>query len=111
MERLALVGLGKIAEFHLRALQTPPLATAVEVVGGFDVDLAKTPVYCGRPLPRFESVDDLLAQEPTVVIVGTPTTDHYRTCMEILASPHRPRRLVVEKPISGSRAEVEELLS
>lgn len=109
MERLALVGLGKIAETHLRALGALDPAV-VETIGGLDVNPAREPAYRGRPLPVFRSLDELLAREPTAVVVTTPTTDHYRTCTEILAAPHRPARLIVEKPIAGSLTEVEELL-
>jgi predicted dehydrogenase len=110
MERLAIVGLGKIAQFHLQALHTLDPTAHVEVIGGFDVDSARRPAYGGRSLPVFRSLDELLAQEPTAVLVTTPTTNHYETCTKILASPHRPAKLIVEKPISSSLAEAEELL-
>jgi predicted dehydrogenase len=105
--RIGAVGLGRITAAHLPALEQLP---DVDVVAGCDIDPGRTLMFRGSSRPVHTSVDDLLNHEPDVVVVATPTPTHAAVCHAILART-RAVRLLVEKPLGASPAEVDRLLA
>lgn len=107
-ETVAIVGLGRIARYHVQALEE---MEGVELIGGADVSPSKRIEYNGRMLPVYDSIERLLDDQPATVIVATPTRNHYETCRRIISSVWRPRRLVIEKPLATTLSEVVEVLT
>ncbi|MGH9962261.1 MAG: Gfo/Idh/MocA family protein, partial [Pyrinomonadaceae bacterium] len=107
-ETVSIAGLGKIARFHVQALEE---TEGVEVISGADVDPSITIDYNGQLLPVYDSIERLLDDHPETIIVATPTRTHYETCQRIISSNWRPRRLVIEKPLAASLSEVAEVLT
>jgi predicted dehydrogenase len=101
--RLALVGLGHVAEAQLQALT---LLDGWVLAGAADVDAGRRRLLSPE-VPFFESVDALLAEvDADLVLVSTPTPTHHAVGMQVLASG---RHLLLEKPCCGSDAEFEAL--
>ena len=95
--RVLVVGLGTIAQTHLKVLGQRP---DVVVVGGVD------PVADAGDVPAYRTLDDALAADlaPTLVVVATPTETHVRIVREVV---ERTDALVLsEKPLATTQAEI-----
>lgn len=105
--RVALVGTGNIAGFHLEALRA--LEPAVEVVGALDVDAERLAAFTAEHdiANGYHDLDELLARaRPDLVHLCTPPAAHFeaaRRCLRAGVS------VLVEKPPTLSLRELEEL--
>lgn len=106
-KRFLLVGLGRIAEVHLEALERFP---TVEVVAGVDPDASRRAQFRGSALPVYREVQAGLAGHAVdTVVVASPTTTHLEVCEAVLG--HRTDvELLVEKPLATRLADVRRLL-
>jgi predicted dehydrogenase len=98
--RVLVVGLGTIAQTHLRVLGQRP---DVAVVGGVDPEAEADGVAA------YPTLDDSLSADlaPTLVVVATPTETHVRIVRDVV---ERTDALVLsEKPLATTRAELESL--
>lgn len=105
--RIGFIGLGRAARlYHLPAVQALPGA---EAVGGFDASEEQRAAWREQTgLTTYESVEELLAREPDVVIVATPPVSHADLCVQALeAGAH----VVCEKPFVTSVAEGDRVLA
>lgn len=106
--RVAFVGAGNIARFHLLALRrvrTPHL-----VVGVYDRDADASRRFARlAEAPSYRTLDELLATaQPNVVHVCTPAGMHFEPAREaLLAGAH----VYVEKPFVETTREADELLA
>jgi predicted dehydrogenase len=89
--KVAIVGLGKAGRnIHLPALRKLP---QLEIIGGYDAAASATDVG----IPKFESVDALLAAKPDLLVVATPPSSHAElTAMGLKAGCH----VFGEKPLA-----------
>jgi predicted dehydrogenase len=105
--KAALIGAGQIARQHLTCLQSLP---GVELVGVCDLSPAAAECAAERHGVRAWFTDRrvmLASAKPDVVHITTPPASHFRLAMEALeAGAH----VIVEKPATGTLAELEELL-
>lgn len=105
--KAALVGAGQIAVEHLKALQGMP---TVEIAGVCDLSRAAAESAALRhgATAWFTDLTEMLrAAKPDVVHVTTSPQSHYSIAVECLeAGAH----VIVEKPITSSLAELEDLL-
>ena len=105
--RIAIVGLGNVAEHHVAALEDFPDAV---VVGGMDPDVRKTLTFRGVPVPRATTVPELFALGVVeTAIVTTPTATHAAVVDEIARCS--PCRILVEKPLATTAEDVRRLLA
>lgn len=107
--RVAIVGCGKIAEQHLRAIKHVP---GVELTAVCDVDFERAR-SCGEShdVPAVTRIDDLPGVD--VVTVATPSGFHARNTIEALKTT-QAGVVVCEKPLAltaGEAAEVYEVSS
>jgi len=105
--RIAIVGLGQIAELCL-----PPYAARgdVEVVGLCDVDHARLDRW-GATFPgatRTTDLDALLRTEPDVVDVLVPTPLHYEVVTRVLEAGYHVQ---VQKPLARSLPDADRMLA
>lgn len=108
VETVAMIGLGRIAEHHLRALE--PLES-IEIVAAADTDDTRRLHFRGQDLSVWTSVNELFtAVSPSTIIVATPTMTHDEVCRSVLAS-RSVRRLIVEKPLTDSFQATQDLFA
>jgi D-galactose 1-dehydrogenase len=101
--RLAIVGLGRIAEYHLAALATMQEYRVVAVCDHDPERRALAPVGA----EFFTELSALLATVPCdAVVVATPTASHATVAQEVLSAR---KHLLLEKPAVTSRAAFAEL--
>ncbi|MUL42655.1 Gfo/Idh/MocA family oxidoreductase [Streptomonospora sp. PA3] len=105
--RVAVVGTGNIARFHVEALQSMPEEAAV--VAAADVDADNLAVFTDRyGIPqRYSDMDRMLREvQPDLVHLCTPPGMHHG---QVLACLRGGASAVVEKPPALSLAEIEEM--
>jgi len=109
MRRVGIVGLGKIAEAHARALASIP---DLAVVAGADVRPGATLGFGEHAIPVYRSAQELCGRhELDVLIVATPTSTHAELCATLLGLAGVPPRILVEKPLAVRREQVHDLLA
>jgi len=106
MLRAAVIGVGSMGQHHARVYHE---LEDVELVAIADCDeTAACQVARVRNVPAYTSgVEMLEAEEPDLVSVATPTSLH---CETALAALERGAHVLVEKPISSTLAEAEEMI-
>lgn len=105
--RFGIVGLGRAARlYHLPALRA---LDDVELVGGFDAAEQQRAAWRAQTgMPTFDSLDELLAEAPDVMVVGTPPASHAEVCVLALdAGAH----VICEKPFVTSSADADRVLA
>lgn len=109
--RCVLVGCGRVAQKHMRALRYH--AASLELAGLVDSrpqaarDLLEKHGFRGRQVPVFTSLAKALLEKPDLVAITTPSGSHYELARQaLLAGAH----LLVEKPLTLSLAQADELL-
>lgn len=102
--RTAVVGVGKMGQFHLSKLLASPHS---EFVGIFDADVERARVVAAQSGVRaFETLSELLF-ETDALVVATPTDFHFTVAKEaLLAGVH----VLVEKPIASTSLQAAELV-
>jgi D-galactose 1-dehydrogenase len=104
MLKVALVGIGRVAQYQIEALSQVP---GVELTDAHDIDIRKA-----ESLPssvKFHSSLKALLKNSLadIFIVSTPTPTHFQVTVEILAAN---RSVLVEKPLCTTPAELASLL-
>lgn len=105
--RFGFVGLGRAARlYHLPALRS---LDGAELIGGFDAAEQQRASWRAQTgLPTFDSLEELLAAGPDVVVVATPPASHADVCVRVLeAGAH----VICEKPFVTSSAEGDRVLA
>lgn len=101
--RTGVIGLGRMGQHHCRIYAN---LRQTQFVGVYDINPAAAGEIAQRyDVPIFESVDNLLEQVDAVSI-ATPTPTHFDLVKKCL---QRNVHVLVEKPITESLAEAEEL--
>lgn len=105
---ILIVGLGTVAESHVRALEHLPDA---QLTAGVDPDRTKQLHFRGASLPVYPSVREASrAHTPAAVVIATPTPCHAAVCADV--TTHLPyARLLVEKPAAAVLADARGMLS
>ena len=105
--RIALVGAGYVAQYHLSALSRLKF---VDLVGIADLDLgaAQTLAKKWNVAAAAKSLAELSAQRPNVVYVLTPPSSHYALALEAL---DMGCHVLVEKPLAESVEECDAMIS
>ena len=106
-QTIGIVGLGMIGHLHVQALEQ---IEGVDVIGGADTAPGRTLSYRGRQRPVYHRLGDLLDRSPSAVIVATPTPAHAGIYQTVAAHGHRPRLVLMEKPLGSSLAEADDIL-
>jgi UDP-N-acetyl-2-amino-2-deoxyglucuronate dehydrogenase len=104
--RVALVGCGRISRNHFDALAK---VEGLRLVAVADIDLARaTVVGEERGVPAFGSLDEMLAAEPSdLVVICTPSGLHPQHGM---VAARAGRHVLTEKPMAISLAAADELV-
>ena len=104
--RLAIVGAGVIGKRHMAAIADTPCAELVAIVD--PVPTVKSLAEASR-IQWFADIEDMLAAaKPDGVIVATPTEHHL---VPVLAAMDAGAHVLVEKPITPSLAQAEEIIT
>jgi predicted dehydrogenase/nucleoside-diphosphate-sugar epimerase len=105
--RVALVGAGYVAAYHIRALQTLP---HVRIVGIADTSVDRACAVAKRfGIPGvFASLSEMRIARPDVVHVVTPPDSHARLAVEAL---EMGCDVFVEKPMAPTAAECDEMIA
>jgi Oxidoreductase family, NAD-binding Rossmann fold len=106
--RIVVIGLGTVAQTHLRALEEIPGA---DVTAGVDTDASRMLRFRGQDRPVYQSVHEASQdQAPAIVVIATPTSSHAAVCDE--AARYFPEaRLLVEKPAADNLTDARHVLS
>jgi predicted dehydrogenase len=102
---IAVVGVGHLGRHHVRLASTLPGWTCV---GAWDTDRARLEEVCGEfgvtPLRSVEEV----AERCEAAVVASPTVTHREVAAALLGAG---RHVLVEKPITTTEAEADELIA
>ncbi len=104
MLKIGVLGVGHLGKIHLNCIRT---IDDYELAGFYDPNdemAAKAMKEYG--LKRFETIDSLIEAVDVVDIV-TPTVSHYQCAVDTIK---RSKHIFIEKPISTTVAEAEELI-
>lgn len=106
--KIVMVGLGAVAQSHLRALEATQGAT---VIAGIDPHPPeKPPTFAGQPFPVYP--DPHTAQRhhnPDLVVIATPTATHAAVCQQV-AECFPDAELLVEKPAADNYPDARRIL-
>jgi predicted dehydrogenase len=107
---ILIVGLGEVAQTHLKALEQTPGA---EVVAGVDTAPKPAVMFGGHPVPVYRTPREASAHHvPDVVVIATPTRAHRIVCDQV-ADCFPAASILVEKPaaddLPGARHVLEEI--
>lgn len=103
--RIGVIGAGALGYHHVRILGSMP---DVQFVGFHDADAARaSSVAAALGATAMSSLDDLLDAVEAVTIV-VPTPAHHAVAREAL---ERGRHVLIEKPITSTLAEADDLLA
>lgn len=102
--RLAIIGIGHVAEYQLQALATSP---CWELVAAADPRAQRRQLLAPE-VPFFETAEQLLREvQADMVLVSTPNRTHYELGRLVLAAGCN---LLLEKPCCETPAQLEELV-
>jgi D-galactose 1-dehydrogenase len=102
--KIALIGLGHIARFQLKALSQ---INEVELVSAHDIDPAQAEIL-PDDIPFFSDLDGLLNDgEADIAMVSTPNVTHYEIGKRVLESGSA---LLLEKPCCNTEEEIDDLI-
>ena len=94
-----LVGLGAVAETHVKALEEIP---GVVITAGVDKAFARVVSFRGSSVPIYKTIEGAACHHnPDLVIVATPTSTHAAVCAEVV-SVFPTAEVLVEKPASDN---------
>jgi len=108
MDRLktAVIGVGKVAHIHARALAAIPESAFVAACGR---DAAKTQAFCATYGVRpFTDVGEMVASGVQAVVVATPHPAHAAVTVPALCSG---AHAIVEKPLASSLADCDAMIA
>lgn len=104
--KIAIIGVGNLGQHHTRIYLS--LKDKVEIVGVVDTNESALEKVCKMyHVSGYKNYEDVLDKVDAVSLV-VPTSLHYRIGKEILASK---KHLLIEKPITTTVEEAEELIS
>src|SRR5690348_6078103 len=106
--RVAIVGTGSIANYHIQALNE--MQERAEVVAAVDVVRERVEAYSAKnAIPRFYTdVAEMLEREqPDLVDIATPPNTHYELIIRALESG---ASVLCEKPLCTSLSELDHIL-
>jgi predicted dehydrogenase len=105
--RVVLVGVGRIASSHLRALEN---VASVETVVGVDPSPRTPALFRGAPLPIGPDLGAAVRDGADVVVVATPTDSHAAVVDAVRAvDAYVP--ILLEKPAAARRQDADRLLA
>ncbi len=107
--RVAIIGTGSIADYHIRALNE--LKERAEVVAAVDVIQARVEAYSQKnAIPHFytDATEMLEKEHPDLVHIATPPNTHYDLIMRSLEAG---AAVLCEKPLCTSLAELDHILA
>lgn len=105
MLKIGVLGVGHLGKIHINCLQQLP--ENYEIMGFFDPDdEAAAAVQEKFNIPRFDSLEKLLAVVEVVDIV-TPTTTHFELAANAI---QQGKHLFIEKPLTHTPEEAEKLI-
>jgi len=105
--KILIVGLGEVAQTHLRALEQTPGA---DVAAGVDTAAKPAMIFHEHPVPIYHTPEDAAGRhDPDVVVVATPTPTHAAVCGQIAAC-FPAVRVLVEKPAADNLPDALHLL-
>ena len=97
--KILIVGLGEVAQTHLRALEQTPGA---DVAAGVDTAAKPAMIFHEHPVPIYHTPEDAAGRhDPDVVVIATPTPTHAAVCGQIAAC-FPAARVLVEKPAADN---------
>ena len=103
--KMGVIGAGYLGEFHIQQLQT---LDNVEVVGFYDTDLERSNIISDKyHVKYFNNIEELSGQSNGIVI-ATPTFTHHTIAIKVL---NNNCHVFIEKPITQTIAEVDELIN
>jgi predicted dehydrogenase len=103
--KVGVAGVGHLGRHHARILGDLP---ACEVVGIFDVNRGTAEkIAAEHKLPVVDSLEELI-ERAEALSIATPTVTHHEVAAKAL---ERGRHVLVEKPLTPTLAEAEDLLA
>jgi predicted dehydrogenase len=104
--KIGVAGAGHLGKIHLRCIQKA--SERFDLVGFYDANAANTAKIAAEfNIPTFDSVESLIEAVDVLDIV-TPTIHHFAVAK---AAIRRGRHVFIEKPLTHTVAEAEELLT
>ena len=103
--QIALIGIGKIANYQMQAITHTP---GIKLVDAHDLDANKAEELPGS-VHFHDDLEKMLKKSTAdAFLVSTPTASHFEVAMRVIESD---RIAIVEKPICTSQSEMDALLT
>jgi len=103
--QIALIGIGKIANYQMQAITHTP---GIKLVDAHDLDANKAEELPGS-VNFHDNLEKMLNKSKAdAFLVSTPTPSHFEVAMQVIESDHIA---IVEKPICTSQSEMDALLT
>ena len=103
--QIALIGIGKIANYQMQAITHTP---GIKLVDAHDLDANKAEELPGS-VNFHDNLEKMLNKSKAdAFLVSTPTPSHFEVAMQVIESD---RIAIVEKPICTSQSEMDALLT
>lgn len=103
--QIALIGIGKIANYQMQAITHTP---GIRLIDAHDLDPNKAEELPGS-VQFFDNLETMLKKSKAdAFLVSTPTASHFEVAMRVIESD---RIAVVEKPLCTSQSEMDALMT
>ncbi len=100
---IALLGVGKVTEYYLRALSLLP---QIQITDAYDPEVARMQAL-PQSITRHRTAQHLIDSSPAdVIVISSPTDTHFQHLKTALSAG---RRTAVEKPLVSNAADLAEL--
>jgi D-galactose 1-dehydrogenase len=103
--QIALIGIGKIANYQMQAITHTP---GIKLVDAHDLDANKAEELPGSVHFHDDLEKMLKKSSADAFLVSTPTSSHFEVAMRVIESD---RIAIVEKPLCTSQSEMDALLT
>jgi D-galactose 1-dehydrogenase len=103
--QIALIGIGKIANYQMQAITHTP---GIKLVDAHDLDQNKAEELPGSVQFHDDLENMLKRSKADAFLVSTPTATHFEVAMQVIESD---RIAIVEKPLCTSQSEMDALLT
>jgi len=103
--RIALIGIGKIANYQMQAISHTP---GIQLTDAHDLDPLRAEELPGSVV-FFDDLDKMLQRsQADAFLVSTPTHSHFEVAMKVIEGN---RIAIVEKPLATNQEQVEALMT
>ncbi len=93
--KLAFLGAGRVVEWQLERFK---LYEKLKVVGFYDIDKKSSEILVKKGYYSFSSLKELASSKADVIIISTPSHEHFSSLISLLKENIKDKIITIEKP-------------